>query len=63
MTIDLNERVWHTVQSAIEYSGYSERTILDALRDGTLKGTQRVKNGRWRIERADLDAWLRGESR
>lgn len=58
--LDINQRIWHTVQSAADYSEYSERTISDALREGSLRGSQRIKNGRWRIHRDDLDAWLRG---
>ncbi len=55
---NLDERIWHSVQTAIPYAGYSERTILTALRDGSLKGSQRVPGGHWRIHRDDLDAWL-----
>lgn len=62
MTIDLNARIWHDTKSAAEYTGYSVDTISDALRDGTLRGSQRKVNGRWRIHRDDLDVWLRGAS-
>lgn len=56
-----DERIWHSVKTATTYSGYSARTILDALRDGSLKGAQRTEGGTWRIHVDDLDAWLRGE--
>lgn len=62
MSIDLDRRIWHTVQSACEYTGYGERTILDSLRDGTLKGSQRTARGRWRIHVESLDAWMAGEA-
>lgn len=59
--INPNERIWHDTNSAAAYAGHHRQTIADALRDGSLKGAQRVPNGRWRIHRDDLDAWLRGE--
>jgi excisionase family DNA binding protein len=61
MTVDLDRRIWHTVQSAVEYTGYGERTILDALRDGTLKGSQRKQRGHWRMHVDALDAWMEGD--
>lgn len=56
------ERIWHNTEQASEYSGYHPDTIAAALRSGELVGTQRKKNGRWRIHRDALDAWLRGDA-
>lgn len=60
MTIDLNTRIWHSTATAAEYAGCHVDTLLAALRAGELRGSQRKVNGRWRIHRDDLDAWLRG---
>ncbi len=62
MSIDLDRRTWHTVQSAAEFADCGERTILDALRDGTLKGGQRKARGHWRIHIDDLNKWLAGDA-
>jgi excisionase family DNA binding protein len=61
MKTDLDRRIWHTVQTAAIYTGYSERTVLDALRDGTLVGAQRKDRGHWRIHITALDAWMEGK--
>lgn len=57
---DLEGRVWFDARQAALYSGMHWRTITDALRDGSLSGSQRVDKGKWRIHRDDLDNWLRG---
>ncbi|EFQ84688.1 DNA binding domain, excisionase family [Aeromicrobium marinum DSM 15272] len=54
-------RTWFSTAQAAQHSGWSSKTVLRALRDGTLAGSQRMAGGRWRIHRDDLDAWLRGE--
>lgn len=59
---DLDSPIWHTVKTAKAHTGVGTRAILDALRAGELKGSQRVANGKWRIHRDDLDAWMRGGS-
>lgn len=60
MSLDLNTRHWHTTRSAATYADCHVQTVLEALRAGELRGSQLKKNGRWRIHRDDLDAWLRG---
>ncbi len=60
MSIDLNARIWHTTNTAAEYADCHPQTVLAALRAGELKGSQRKANGRWRIHREALDAWLGG---
>lgn len=55
------ESPWLTAREAAEYSRRSAGTINKALRDGSLRGSQKVRGGDWRIHRDDLDAWIRGE--
>lgn len=62
MTATLADRIWFDTKQAAEYTGWSAKTVVRALRDGTLKGHQTSAGHRWRIHRSDLDAWLRGES-
>lgn len=64
MTADLNTRIWMTSRQAAEYTGVNQQTIVDACRSGALRAGQPFgkAGGRWRINRADLDAWLRGEA-
>ena len=61
--MNLNERLWFTVRQAADYAGMHPQTISNACRSGTLKAGQPfgAAGGRWRINRADLDAWLSGE--
>lgn len=63
MTADLNSRIWFSTAQAAEYAGCDIQTVSKACRAGTLKAGQPFggAGGRWRINRADLDAWLRGE--
>lgn len=56
------ERIWFNTAQAAEYTGYHATTVRGALEAGELVGSQRKKNGRWRIHRDQLDAWLRGEA-
>lgn len=60
---DLEGRIWFDARQAGLYAGMHPRTISDALRDGSLKGSQRVDGGKWKVHRDDLDAWLRGEGK
>jgi excisionase family DNA binding protein len=53
-------REWFDTAQAAEYSGYAYLTVLRALEAGELKGSQKAKGCRWRIRRAQLDAWLEG---
>ena len=61
MTVDLNQRHWHTTASAAEYASCHPQTVLKALRSGELEGFQRKGKGNWRIATSALDQWIRGE--
>lgn len=52
---------WMTVAEVRTYSRQGRREVLDALNDGSLRGHQRKRGGRWTVHRDDVDAWLRGE--
>ena len=52
---------WLEVPEAAEYARRHTQTIKNALRDGSLRGSQTKRNGKWLVHRDDLDAWLRGE--
>ena len=52
---------WLTVQEAADRAKAGERSIRRALADETLRGHQKCRNGKWRIDAADLDAWVRGD--
>lgn len=60
-TKDLTGRVWFSTAQAAEYAGRHQKTVLNALYDGELVGSQRKVGCSWRIHRSDLDSWLRGE--
>lgn len=49
-----------TPAEAADVSRRHPVTVRYALQDGTLHGVQRVKRGRWLIERECLDAWIDG---
>lgn len=55
------ETPWLTAAQAVDYSHKSLNTINNALRDGSLVGSQTKRYGTWSIHRDNLDAWLRGE--
>lgn len=61
MTGPILDSPWMTVLEVANYARSSRSEVLAALNDGTLHGSQLRKNGRWRIHRDDVDAWLRGE--
>lgn len=58
----LADRIWFSTTQAAEYAGRHQKTVLNALYLGDLKGAQRQTGCSWRIHRDDLDSWLRGES-
>lgn len=49
-----------TVDEAAIVARRHPGTVSDALRAGELHGVQPSKNGRWRIRRDCLDAWIEG---
>lgn len=56
-------RMWLSVVEAQRYTGVAKTTIYAALQTGDLLGSQRGKNGKWRIHVGDLDTWMRGAAR
>lgn len=52
---------WMTIIEAAKYARSNTKTVGDALRDGSLRGYQTGRGGKWRIHRDDVNAWLRGE--
>lgn len=48
----------HTVKSASALVQMHPKTVLRHVREGDLKGYQRVRGGDWRIFEADLIEWL-----
>lgn len=62
MSLLLTERVWFDTAQAAEYTGWSQKTVVRALRAGELKGEQRGKGRHWRMHKDWLDAWNAGES-
>ncbi len=59
---------WMSVQQAATYSGHHPDYIYDALHEfeaargrSGLRGFQRDANCKWRIDKDDVDAWVRGE--
>lgn len=52
---------WLVVADAVTYAKSSRTEITAALVSGALRGYQATAGGKWRINRADLDAWVRGE--
>jgi excisionase family DNA binding protein len=51
-----------TVTEAASVARCHPETIREALRDGSLRGSQRKKGGPWKITRAALDAWVGAEA-
>lgn len=56
----MSERIYFNTSQAAERVGCHRDTALKALEAGELHGTQRKKNGRWRIHVDCLDAWALG---
>lgn len=55
---DVASSPWKTTAEAAAYSKRHEDTITTALRSGTLRGSQKMKKGKWLIHVDDLDAWI-----
>lgn len=49
------------VAEIVRYSGRSADDVGEALRDGSLRGTQKVRGGKWRTHTLWVDAWQAGE--
>lgn len=62
MTARAIDTPWLTVAEACQYSRVGRTDLLAALNSEELRGSQIKRNGRWRVHRDDLDAWLRGEA-
>lgn len=62
MSTTLAGRIWFNTTQAGEYTGRHPKTILHALYDGELRGSQKHPRCSWRIHKDWLDAWLRGET-
>lgn len=59
---------WMTVQQVATYADHHPDYIYDALHEfeatrgrSGLRGFQRGTKTKWRIDKADVDAWVRGE--
>jgi len=52
---------WLTTRAAAACSDLTEYTIRKKCRTGEIRAYQLTPNGRYRITRDDLDAFLRGE--
>jgi excisionase family DNA binding protein len=59
-TAPVTDRIWFDTAQAAEYTGFSTKTIVRALRAEKLRGQQLAERGRWRMHRDWLDAWLNG---
>lgn len=51
---------WFTVHETVQYARSSRTEVHAALRSGELRGYQTTANGKYRIHRDDVDAWVRG---
>lgn len=61
MSVDPTFKAWFTTAEAAQYTGYSVRSIEQAVATGVLKSAQRAVRGPRRFHRDDLDAFVRGE--
>lgn len=52
---------WMLLPEVQRYARCGRTEVLEALHDGRLRGHQTKPGGRWRINREDVDGWLRGE--
>lgn len=57
----ITDSPWMIVREVMVYARASKSEVLGALADGSLRGNRRKPGGKWRVHRADVDAWLRGE--
>ena len=53
------QRVWLSVSEAEQVTGISRKELYEALQSGDLPGTQRVRNGKWRVHVDSLNSWMR----
>jgi excisionase family DNA binding protein len=60
MTSVVTDSPWMVVAEVEAYARASKRDVIEALNDGSLRGSQRKAGGKWRVHRDDVDAWLRG---
>ena len=51
----------YTLTELMEVLQVGERTLLDALRDGSLKGYKKFR--RWYVFHADLEAFIKAEGK
>jgi hypothetical protein len=56
------DKKYLTPAEAAVIAGRNRETITLALRDGELKGSQRIANGRWTIRIDHLEAWIEGRT-
>ena len=54
----MNENIY-TVEQVMEILKVGERTILDALRDGSLKGYKKLR--RWYVLHSDLITFIKAQ--
>jgi hypothetical protein len=57
----VNESPWMTVPEAAAYARRDPQTIATACRNKTLPASQKMRKGKWLINRDVLDAWIRGD--
>lgn len=60
--MDNGTKVWFDTDAAATYTSSRRNEIREAAESGELRGYQRVRRGKWRFHREDLDAWVRGEA-
>jgi hypothetical protein len=56
----MSTRIWVNTAQAADHAGCHPDTVRRSLEDGSLHGTQRKANGRWRIHINCLNAWCAG---
>lgn len=52
---------WLSTVAASSHADVHKDVILDAIRDGELRGYQRKPGAHYRIKIEDIDAWLEGK--
>lgn len=63
MTGPILDSPWLEVADVMRYARCGRTDIMAALADESLRGSQLKPGGKWRVHRADVDSWLRGERR
>lgn len=57
----MTDSPWMTVKDAAKYTKWSEWTVRQAVKDGSLEA-HGVRSGRgYRLHRDDLDKWMRSQ--